>query len=35
MVHSCVKNEGDVYEPDHEQSYWGENYAKLLAVKRK
>ncbi|PIL34928.1 hypothetical protein GSI_02715 [Ganoderma sinense ZZ0214-1] len=29
-------NEGDVYEPDHEVSYWGaENYAKLLAVKRK
>ncbi|KAI0712970.1 FAD-binding domain-containing protein [Cerioporus squamosus] len=28
-------NEGDVYEPDHETSYWGDNYAKLLAVKRK
>ena len=29
-------NEGDVYEPDHEVSYWGaENYQKLLAVKRK
>ncbi|KAI0371373.1 FAD-binding domain-containing protein [Pilatotrama ljubarskyi] len=28
-------NEGDVYEPDHEQSYWGENYEKLLQVKQK
>ncbi|KAI0751340.1 FAD-binding domain-containing protein [Daedaleopsis nitida] len=26
-------NEGDVYEADHEQSYWGENYAKLLQIK--
>ncbi|RDX48015.1 FAD-binding domain-containing protein [Lentinus brumalis] len=28
-------NEGDVYEPDHETSYWGDNYPKLLTVKRK
>ncbi|KAI0707570.1 FAD-binding domain-containing protein [Cerioporus squamosus] len=28
-------NEGDVYEPDHEASYWGDNYAKLLTVKQK
>lgn len=29
------KNEGDVYEPDHEYSYWGDNYPRLLAVKEK
>ncbi|KAJ7618051.1 hypothetical protein FB45DRAFT_933192 [Roridomyces roridus] len=28
-------NEGDVYESDHEFTYWGDNYARLLAVKRK
>ncbi|KAI0824884.1 FAD-binding domain-containing protein [Trametes gibbosa] len=28
-------NEGDVYEPDHETAYWGNNYAELLRVKRK
>ncbi|KAJ3491203.1 hypothetical protein NLI96_g878 [Meripilus lineatus] len=29
-------NEGDVYEPDHEESYWGtENYKRLLSVKKK
>ncbi|KAI0777356.1 FAD-binding domain-containing protein [Trametes elegans] len=28
-------NEGDVYEPDHERAYWGDNYAKLLEVKKK
>lgn len=28
-------NEGDVYEPDHENSFWGHNYAKLLAIKIK
>ena len=32
---SVVQNEGDVYEPDHETSYWGENYDKLLSIKRK
>ncbi|KAH9930523.1 FAD-binding domain-containing protein [Epithele typhae] len=31
----ATSNEGDVYEPNHEQSYWGDNYAKLLQVKRK
>ncbi|EKM56467.1 uncharacterized protein PHACADRAFT_207699 [Phanerochaete carnosa HHB-10118-sp] len=28
-------NEGDVYEPDHEQSYWGSNYKRLLEIKEK
>ncbi|CDO71164.1 hypothetical protein BN946_scf184845.g34 [Trametes cinnabarina] len=28
-------NEGDVYEPDHEQSFWGDNYPTLLEIKRK
>ncbi|CDO71163.1 hypothetical protein BN946_scf184845.g33, partial [Trametes cinnabarina] len=28
-------NEGDIYEPDHQQSFWGNNYAKLLEVKHK
>ncbi|GJE86542.1 FAD-binding oxidoreductase [Phanerochaete sordida] len=28
-------NEADVYEPNHEQSFWGSNYAKLAEVKKK
>ncbi|KAJ7771299.1 FAD-binding domain-containing protein [Mycena maculata] len=28
-------NEGDVYESDHEFSYWGPNYPRLLALKQK
>ncbi|TFY61306.1 hypothetical protein EVJ58_g4592 [Rhodofomes roseus] len=28
-------NEGDVYEPNHTDAYWGSNYAKLLSVKQK
>ena len=28
------QNEGDVYEPDYEQSYWGPNYDRLLDVKQ-
>ncbi|EIN14409.1 isoamyl alcohol oxidase [Punctularia strigosozonata HHB-11173 SS5] len=28
-------NEGDVYETDHEQAYWGANYQTLLQIKQK
>ncbi|KAJ7265377.1 FAD-binding domain-containing protein [Mycena haematopus] len=28
-------NEGDVYETNHEESYWGVNYPALLAIKKK
>ncbi|KAJ7838188.1 FAD-binding domain-containing protein [Mycena olivaceomarginata] len=28
-------NEGDVYETDHEESYWGVNYPALIAIKKK
>ncbi|TFK56500.1 isoamyl alcohol oxidase [Heliocybe sulcata] len=28
-------NEGLVYEPDHEKSFWGANYDRLLAIKKK
>ncbi|KAF8871186.1 FAD-binding domain-containing protein [Infundibulicybe gibba] len=28
-------NEADVYEPDFENSFWGPNYPKLLAIKQK
>ncbi|KAI0938398.1 hypothetical protein AcW1_001860 [Taiwanofungus camphoratus] len=28
-------NEGDVYEPDHTYSYWGDNYPLLLLIKQK
>ncbi|GJE86543.1 FAD-binding domain-containing protein [Phanerochaete sordida] len=28
-------NEGDVYEPSHRRSYWGNNYDKLLKTKQK
>ncbi|KAJ7613029.1 hypothetical protein FB45DRAFT_1065154 [Roridomyces roridus] len=28
-------NEGDVYQSNHEQEYWGDNYPRLLAVKQK
>ncbi|KII94006.1 hypothetical protein PLICRDRAFT_171694 [Plicaturopsis crispa FD-325 SS-3] len=28
-------NEGDVYEPNHEQSFWGDNYPRLLSIKNK
>ncbi len=28
-------NEPDVYEPDWERTFWGENYEELVRVKRK
>ncbi|KAJ8074384.1 hypothetical protein PM082_015284 [Marasmius tenuissimus] len=28
-------NEGDTYEPNHEVTFWGDNYPKLLQVKKK
>ncbi|KAJ7272964.1 hypothetical protein C8J57DRAFT_1063477 [Mycena rebaudengoi] len=28
-------NEGDVYEPEHELSFWGSNYERLLQLKQK
>ncbi|KAJ7616093.1 FAD-binding domain-containing protein [Roridomyces roridus] len=28
-------NEADIYEPDWEQSFWGDNYARLLSIKQK
>ncbi|EPQ60158.1 FAD-binding domain-containing protein [Gloeophyllum trabeum ATCC 11539] len=28
-------NEGLVYEPDYQQSYWGSNYDRLLSIKKK
>ncbi|KAJ7590276.1 FAD-binding domain-containing protein, partial [Mycena floridula] len=28
-------NEADVYEPDHEASFWGNNYPRLLEIKKK
>ncbi|KAJ7582378.1 FAD-binding domain-containing protein [Mycena floridula] len=31
----AYQNEADVYEPDHEASFWGDNYPRLLAIKKK
>jgi hypothetical protein len=28
-------NEGDLYEPDWQQAYWGSNYARLLRIRQK
>jgi hypothetical protein len=30
-----AQNEGDVYEKDHTQSFWGSNYQRLLSIKNK
>ncbi|KAF2170325.1 hypothetical protein M409DRAFT_35904 [Zasmidium cellare ATCC 36951] len=32
---AAYQNEADVYEPDHQRAFWGENYARLVRVKRK
>ncbi|KAF8465891.1 FAD-binding domain-containing protein [Gautieria morchelliformis] len=31
----AYQNEADVYEPEFQQSFWGDNYAQLLAIKEK
>ncbi|KAH8108810.1 FAD-binding domain-containing protein [Phellopilus nigrolimitatus] len=31
----AYQNEADVFEPNHEESYWGSNYETLLAIKNK
>lgn len=31
----ALQNEGDTYETDHEFSYWGDNYPRLLSLKHK
>ncbi|THV03671.1 FAD-binding domain-containing protein [Dendrothele bispora CBS 962.96] len=32
---AAYSNEADVYEPNHEVSFWGSNYDRLLEIKRK
>ncbi|KAF7344002.1 Cytokinin dehydrogenase 11 [Mycena venus] len=32
---AAYSNEADVYEPNHEVSFWGSNYQELLRIKRK
>jgi len=32
---TVLQNEADVYEPDYTNAFWGSNYPKLLAIKRK
>ncbi|KAJ7061692.1 hypothetical protein C8F01DRAFT_1057607 [Mycena amicta] len=34
-VSGAYINEGDVYQSDHEFTYWGDNYPRLLSIKRK
>ena len=31
----CYINEGDPYEADFQSIFWGDNYARLLSIKRK
>ena len=35
MLTRGAQNEGDVYEKNHRETYWGDNYAQLLAIKNK
>jgi hypothetical protein len=30
-----AQNEASIYEPDHEETFWGPHYPRLLAIKRK
>lgn len=32
---AAYQNEADVYEPNHEVSFWGDNYPRLLQIKKK
>ncbi|KAJ7848173.1 hypothetical protein B0H14DRAFT_3108904 [Mycena olivaceomarginata] len=34
-VNNLRRNEADVYEPNHEASFWGSHYQELLRIKRK
>ncbi|KAL1742438.1 hypothetical protein HDZ31DRAFT_43240 [Schizophyllum fasciatum] len=33
--HGAYSNEADVYEPDYQVSFWGDNHAELLRIKQK
>ena len=33
LISSLPQNEADVYEPNHEVSFWGTNYERLLSIK--
>jgi hypothetical protein len=30
-----VQNEASIYEPNHEATFWGEHYPRLLEIKKK
>lgn len=31
----ALQNEASVFEPDYTEAFWGANYARLFAIKRK